>query len=338
MPYAELVLPGRSRDGAGAAGGGRGLVSRPGLFDVLDREVAGRVTVVSAPPGSGKTVLLQSWLDQAGLAWRVAWVPVERGEDDAHRFWASVASALRVPGPSSFPDGTVVIEDLLSALAELDEQVVLVIDDLHELRSASAVAQLGLLLSRMPPALHAVLATRRDPQLGLGRLRLAGELTEIRAADLRFTVAEVDAGRSRFRYHQLFADLLRLELRRLDAGLAARLHRTAAQWHAGHGHFADAIKHAQAAGDMSQTARPGSPRRDESAPPPEALSRAELRVLRYLPSNLSGSEISSELFVSPNTVRTHVRHIYAKLGVHRRSEAVRRARQLGLLAPAAWTC
>lgn len=150
-------------------------------------------------------------------------------------------------------------------------------------------------------------------------------------------VVSVDAGRSWFRYHHLFADLLRLELRRLDAGLAARLHRAAAQWHAGHDHIADAIKHAQAAGDWPP-ARPGSPRPDEPASPTEALSRAELRVLKYLPSNLSGSEISAELFVSPNTVRTHMRHIYAKLGVHRRSEAVQRARQLGLLAPAAWAC
>jgi LuxR family transcriptional regulator, maltose regulon positive regulatory protein len=63
------------------------------------------------------------------------------------------------------------------------------------------------------------------------------------------------------------------------------------------------------------------------------LSGAELRVLRYLPSNLSRPEISAELFVSPNTVETHMRHIYAKLGVHRRSEAVRQARQLGLLGP-----
>jgi hypothetical protein len=75
-------------------------------------------------------------------------------------------------------------------IGQLDEQVVLVIDDLHELRSASAVAQLGMLLNRMPPTLRAVLATRRDLQLATGRLRLAGELTEIRAADLRFTLAE----------------------------------------------------------------------------------------------------------------------------------------------------
>jgi LuxR family transcriptional regulator, maltose regulon positive regulatory protein len=65
----------------------------------------------------------------------------------------------------------------------------------------------------------------------------------------------------------------------------------------------------------------------------EELSEAELRVIRYLPSNLRAPEIAAELFVSTNTVRTHLRHIYAKLGAHGRAEAVARARQLGLLAP-----
>jgi LuxR family maltose regulon positive regulatory protein len=75
------------------------------------------------------------------------------------------------------------------------------------------------------------------------------------------------------------------------------------------------------------------------APPPagptplEALSGSELRVLRYLPTNLSGPEIAGELYVSHNTVRTHMSHLYAKLGTHTRAEAVARARALGLLAP-----
>ena len=71
-----------------------------------------------------------------------------------------------------------------------------------------------------------------------------------------------------------------------------------------------------------------------AAPPHEELSEAELRVLRYLPSNLKANEIAAELFVSSNTVRTHLRHIYGKLDAHSRSEAVTRARELGLLAPA----
>jgi LuxR family transcriptional regulator, maltose regulon positive regulatory protein len=75
-------------------------------------------------------------------------------------------------------------------------------------------------------------------------------------------------------------------------------------------------------------APPAGPR-----PPLEPLSDSEIRVLRYLPTNLSGPEIAAELFVSPNTIRTHLRHLYAKLGTHRRAEAVARARALGLLAP-----
>jgi LuxR family transcriptional regulator, maltose regulon positive regulatory protein len=68
-------------------------------------------------------------------------------------------------------------------------------------------------------------------------------------------------------------------------------------------------------------------------PPLEPLSESEIRVLRYLPTNLSAPQIASELHVSHNTIRTHMRHLYAKLGTHRRSEAVERARALGLLAP-----
>jgi LuxR family maltose regulon positive regulatory protein len=80
----------------------------------------------------------------------------------------------------------------------------------------------------------------------------------------------------------------------------------------------------------------GSPvqARGVAAPPHDELSAAELRVARYLPSNLQATEIAAELFVSSNTVRTHLRHIYAKLDAHSRSEAVARARELGLLAPA----
>jgi LuxR family maltose regulon positive regulatory protein len=77
------------------------------------------------------------------------------------------------------------------------------------------------------------------------------------------------------------------------------------------------------------------PRRGEPVPALDALSDGELRVLRYLPSNLPAREIGAELYLSLNTVKTHIRHIYAKLGAHSRSEAVERARELGLLAPSA---
>ena len=76
-------------------------------------------------------------------------------------------------------------------------------------------------------------------------------------------------------------------------------------------------------------------RRPESAVLLERLSESELRVLRFLPSNLSASEIAGQLYVSTSTVKTHMRHIYEKLDAHRRTDAVDRARELGLLGPAA---
>jgi len=79
---------------------------------------------------------------------------------------------------------------------------------------------------------------------------------------------------------------------------------------------------------QTPTARPS-----EVTPLQEPLSESELRVLRYLPTNLRGPEIAAELFVSPNTIRSHLRNVYAKLGVHSRADAVNRARELGLLSP-----
>ena len=183
----------------GVAGPGtEGVVSRPGLWERLDGPA--RVTVVSAPPGSGKTVLLRSWIGEAGLGERAAWVLVGRDERDPQRFWLSVLGALRqtVPGSAlvraltAMPDldGWAIVEWLLKDLAPLEDRLWLVIDDLHELGSDQARRQLELLLMRAPPELRFVLATRHDVRLGLHRLRLEGELTEIRADDLRFTAAE----------------------------------------------------------------------------------------------------------------------------------------------------
>jgi LuxR family maltose regulon positive regulatory protein len=359
--------------------GASGVVSRPTLWQRLG--AAPRVTVVSAPPGSGKTVLLRSWIREAGLAERAAWVPVGRDERDPQRLWLSVLGALRqtIPGSTlvrmltAAPDldGWAITERLLTDLAPLEDRIWLVIDDLHELGADEARRQLELWLMRAPPQLRFVLATRHDVRLGLHRLRLEGELTEIREADLRFTVAEarelfdaagvelpdsavmilhertegwaaglrlaalslaghpdperfaaefsgtertvaeyllaevlerqpgevrrlllrtsgldringeladlltgasggermlqdleeanafvvsLDAARSWFRYHHLFADLLQLELRRTQPEEVAALHKLAAGWLAGHGYPVEAIRHAQAARDWGLAA------------------------------------------------------------------------------------
>jgi LuxR family maltose regulon positive regulatory protein len=107
-------------------------------------------------------------------------------------------------------------------------------------------------------------------------------------------------------------------------GLLARLarHRTA---------------HAALIGEILSLLASGDLATDDAGPQPLAgpLRGSEVRVLRYLPTNLTAPEIAAELSVSRNTVKTHMRNLYAKLGTHRRHEAVERARALGLLAPSA---
>ena len=181
-----------ARPGAG------GVVPRPGLWERL--AAPARVTVVSAPAGSGKTVLLRSWIAAAGLAGRTAWVSAVRDERDPQRFWLAVLAALRATPPGSALvravtaapelDGWAMTERLLQDLAPLREPAVA-----GHRRSARAgpgqvLRQLELLVMRAPPWLRFVLATRQDVRLGLHRLRLEGQLTEIRADDLRFSRAE----------------------------------------------------------------------------------------------------------------------------------------------------
>jgi LuxR family maltose regulon positive regulatory protein len=176
-------------------------VSRPALWERLAE--APRVTVVSAPAGSGKTVLLRSWIGAAGLAERAAWVPVGPDERDPQRLWLAVLDALRqtavgsalVRPVTAAPDldAWTLVERLLTDLEPLRDELWLVVDDAHELGSDQARRQLELLVMRAPERLRFVLATRHDLRMGLHRLRLDGELAEIRMNDLRFTLAEAQA-------------------------------------------------------------------------------------------------------------------------------------------------
>ena len=340
------------------------------------------MTLISAPAGSGKTSLLRAWADGAGQPYRLAVVQVRRDQQDSQQFWLAVLSAIQAasgaPGEgeqlAATPDfnEAAIGERVLSELAEHRDRTFLVIDDLHELTSPEALMQLTRLLEKLPEHVHAILATRRDLPFRLHTLRLAGELAEIRAADLRFaegetrqfldasgialseagvarlhqrtegwaaglrlaamslatspdperfvaefsgssrTVAEyllaemlecqpaevqqlllrtslldrvngeladlltghpgserilldledanafvvsLDPARTWFRYHHLFADLLRLELRRRLPEELPALHRLAAKWLIEHGEIIDAIRHTQAAGDWSDAAQ-----------------------------------------------------------------------------------
>jgi LuxR family maltose regulon positive regulatory protein len=367
-----------SRDVSGA----RGLLVRKDLLQLLDRAVTKRVTVISAPPGSGKTSLLRAWADRSTNLRRVAFVTVERDQQNEQRFWCAVLDAIRSPArsidsetppaPNAALDVDQVIDSVLSEVAEQVEPLELIIDDLHELKSAVALTQLENLLPILPSSARVVLSSRRDPSIRLHQLRLADDIAEIRAGDLRFTeretgellagsaislsaagvaalhqrtegwaaglrlavislsghpdperfvaefsgtdraigeyliaemlerhpsevqsmllrtslvdrmngeladllagrsgsermlleledanafVVSLDAQRTWFRYHQLLADFLRLELRRTLADEVPDLHRRAARWFADRGDVVEAVRHTVAAGDWPDAAR-----------------------------------------------------------------------------------
>ena len=358
------------------------LIDRGDLLAALDRASARKVTIISAPAGSGKTSLLRAWADRPDRAHRLAVVRVRRDQHDAQDFWLALLDAVRhangatngaePPAATLDFNAPAMVDRVLSEFAGARGDITLVIDDLHELNSPEAFAQLTRLLINLPPDAHAVLTTRHDLRLGLHQLRLAGELAEIRAADLRFTeretrellaasgvalseagsallhqraegwaaglrlaalslaghpdperfvaefsgtnravaeyllaemldrqpgdvqdlllrtclldrvngeladlltgrpgaerilleledanafVVSLDPERTWFRYHHLFADLLRLELRRTLPEQVPALHRRAAEWFSEHGEVLDAIRHTQAAGDWQGAAR-----------------------------------------------------------------------------------
>ncbi len=144
--------------------------------------------------------LLRAWAERLSQPQRIAVTQVRRGQHDAQQFWLALLGAVRrasaatgrAEPPAASPDfnARAMLHRMLSELAGQRGRLILVIDDLHELTSPDAPAQLTRLLSSRPGEVHAVLATRRDLRLRLHRLRLAGELAEIRAADLRFDQRE----------------------------------------------------------------------------------------------------------------------------------------------------
>src|SRR5215208_2639372 len=177
-----------------------GLVSRPRLLERLHAGMQHEVVLVCTPAGFGKTTLLADWAQ--GRQQPVAWLSLDVGDNDPARFWRHVAAALDgvVPGVAERVGGLLqgpqsasfeaVVAALVNQLAGVADQVVLMLDDYHLVQAPQVQQSFGFLLEHLPACLRLVLASRADPPLGLARLRAGGQLTELRAAELRFTVEE----------------------------------------------------------------------------------------------------------------------------------------------------
>ena len=182
------------------------LVPRPRLAERLDEGLGEGLVLVCAPAGYGKTVLLADWVRRG--RYPVAWLSLDAGDNDPARFWRHAVAALdgvrpgisEQMGPLLGPPPPLSFELLVTALInevadrpDAGETLLLVLDDYHVISSQLVHASLGFLLEHRPPGLHLALTSRSDPPLALARLRARGQLTELRAADLRFTPGEAAA-------------------------------------------------------------------------------------------------------------------------------------------------
>ena len=183
--------------------GPKATIVRPRLLEMLDAGVQGPLTLVAAPAGAGKSALLSSWIAQDRAPGPVAWLSLDADDADRRRFWRAVLEALaRATGDDAVAALSVsprepmrielVLPALVDALAGRRAPVVLVLDDFHQVIDA-VHEDLERLARFLPSALRLVIVTRADPPIGLARLRLDGSLTEIRAADLAFTLDEAGA-------------------------------------------------------------------------------------------------------------------------------------------------
>ena len=178
------------------------LVARPRLLERLAGNADTALTLVSAPPGFGKTTVLSTWLasrDDPGRT--VAWVSLDESDASAGLFWQYVVTALAtvVPGlgasvlpllASGQPTTPELLTSVLNDVAEAPERIELVLDDYHLADGPDVAEGMTFLLDHRPPNLRVVIGTRADPALPLSRLRARGQLVEVRAVDLRFTVEE----------------------------------------------------------------------------------------------------------------------------------------------------
>lgn len=174
-------------------------VRRDRLLKVMALTCDRPVTLVAAPAGYGKTTLVAQWLDEARPL--AAWVSLDAGDNDPNQFWTHISTALGRAGcalpvrprrratPWSRTPGSM-LSAVVDALTAMDSDVVLVLDDFHFIRDPMCHDQLELLVEHLPPQAHLVIVTRADPGLRLGRLRASGELVEVRAQELGFTIDE----------------------------------------------------------------------------------------------------------------------------------------------------
>jgi LuxR family maltose regulon positive regulatory protein len=189
------------------------LVLRPRLIEQLNGGLHRKMTLISAPAGFGKTTLVCEWVDNIRLdakkehqrVFRIAWISLDESDNDAIRFLnylltalsrtagnepalgGAALSMLQSPQP---PPTEAILTSIINEIADIPDGIILVLDDYHLIETSPLHDALSFFLEHLPPKMHLVIVTREDPHLPFARLRAKDQLTELRAADLRFTSSE----------------------------------------------------------------------------------------------------------------------------------------------------
>jgi LuxR family maltose regulon positive regulatory protein len=176
------------------------FIPRPRLIEQLNEGLHRKLTLVSAPAGFGKTTLVSDWVTNCKRP--VAWLSLDKGDSESRRFLGYLVAALQTVSTefgagilgmlqSSQPPPTEsILTALLNEITTLSENFVLVLDDYHVIDAKPIDHAIIFLLEHLPPQMHLMITTREDPGLPLARFRAQGQLTELRVADLRFTLSE----------------------------------------------------------------------------------------------------------------------------------------------------
>jgi len=178
------------------------LIMRDRLLERLNAGLSGNVTLVSAPAGFGKTTLVAQWIQSINRP--AAWLSLDEHDNEPHVYMRSLTAALQSAFPEAFkglaslfeaptfPSVAQVVSLFMNDLADMPDDLILILDDYHLIRNREIHSLLDLLIEHLPPQLHLVLVTRSDPPLPVHRWRASGYLNDLRPADLRFTLEETE--------------------------------------------------------------------------------------------------------------------------------------------------
>lgn len=180
----------------------RAIVPRPGLITILNEGLAAgrKLTLISAPAGFGKTTLVSEWIADCGHP--VGWLSLDEGDTNPARFLSYLITAIQLIKTGigerllaalqsrEPPKLEAILTDLINEITSIPDHFIIVLDDYHSVESKQVDQAVDFLIEHLPPQMHLLIASREDPSLPLARLRARGQLTELRAADLRFSPSE----------------------------------------------------------------------------------------------------------------------------------------------------